>query len=426
MNITEAQEWLSGFQQFGMNLGLKRIHFLMDHLNHPEKNYPIVHVAGTNGKGSVCRFIASILKTAGYRVGVYTSPHLQTVFERFSINDKMISKKDFAEVAAKVKPAVDHLIETGEQPTYFEVCTVMMFHFFALKQVDVAVIEVGLGGRYDATNIVDPLVAVITNVSKDHQQVLGIEIEDIAAEKAGIIKKNRPVVTAATGIALEVIQKKASTLNAPVRVISNENSQFIEKNIQGQQIHCTGWLDSYTVTTSSLGNFQQQNIALAITAVEVLQIQGLYVPEEAIIPGIEHMHHPGRMQILQKEPLVLIDGAHNERAMKVLFESIKDLFSEKKIIMILGLLHDKDIFNITKIIAENADMVIITKPVSHRAENPEIIAEHLRNHQYDKPIKIAADIQQAIHLGLKEAKKTDLILVAGSLYLLAAALESFN
>ncbi len=426
MNGTEAQEWLTGFQRFGMNLGLKRIRVLMDYLDHPERHYPVVHVAGTNGKGSVCRYIASILKTAGYQVGLYTSPHLQTVFERFCINDNIISKKDFANIATMVKPAVDHLIDRGEQPTYFEVCTAMMFQFFALRQVDIAVIEVGLGGRYDATNIVDPLVSVITNVSKDHQQVLGTQIEDIAREKAGIIKKNRPVVTAATGLALDVIKEQAATLSAPVHVITEENICLVQRNEHGQHIRCTGGLESYTVITSLLGSFQQQNITLAITAIEVLQIQGLYLSEEAIIQGIETMHHPGRMQILQKDPLVLIDGAHNESAMNVLCKSIKELFPKKKIIMILGLLHDKDISSITKIVADYADTVIITKPNCNRAENPEIIAEQLRNHHYKKPIKISTSIQQAIQLGLQEAEKTDLILITGSLYLLAAAMESFN
>ncbi len=426
MNKIEAQEWLTRFQRFGMNLGLKRIQFLMDSLDHPEQQYRVVHVAGTNGKGSVCRFIGNILKNAGYQVGLYTSPHLKTVFERFCINDIMISEKDFATVATMVKPAVDHLIDKGEQPTYFEVCTMMMFQFFALNQVDIAVIEVGLGGRYDATNIVDPLVSVITNVSKDHQQVLGTQIEDIAGEKAGIIKKNRPVVTAATGVALNVIKEKAATLSSPVHVITEENIQLLQRNEHGQHIRCTCWLESYSINTSLLGSFQQQNIALAITAIEVLQTQGLFLSKEAIIQGIETMHHPGRMQILQKNPLVLIDGAHNESAMNALFESIKDLFLGKKIILILGLLHDKDIRNITKIIAVCADTVIITKPDSNRAENPEIIAEQLRKHHYNKPIKISPSIRQAIQMGLEEAKTTDLILITGSLYLLAAAIESFN
>jgi len=425
MNITEALDWLTGFQRFGMNLGLTRMQHLMDSLDHPEQQYPLVHVAGTNGKGSVCRYITSILQTAGYHVGLYTSPHLHTVFERFLIDDNMISEQDFAHVASMVKPAVDSLVEMGEQPTYFEVCTAMMFQFFSLKQVDIAVIEVGLGGRYDATNIVDPLVSVITNVSKDHQQILGEKIEDIAREKAGIIKKNRPVVTAATGESLAVIKEKAATLDAVVHVITDENSELIQRNEHGQHLHCRGWLDDYDVNTSLLGRFQQMNIALAITAIEVLQIQGFYLPEEAIIQGIEQMQHPGRMQILQKEPMVLIDGAHNESAMNALFESIKDLFPGKKIIMILGLLHDKDISVITKIIADYADSVIITKPDSNRAENPERIAKHFRSHEYNKPITLSPSIKQAIQLGLQQAKKSDLILIAGSLYLLGAAMNSF-
>jgi len=216
MNFDEALSWLYGFQKFGVRLGLERIQHLVNELGNPHHDMKIIHVAGTNGKGSVCKLIGSILQEGGYSVGVYLSPHLQRFSERMTINNEEISEEEVVSLVNAIKPIVDEMIKEENMPTFFEIVTTMAFQYFHDKNVDFTVIEVGLGGRYDATNVVDPLITVITNVSLEHEHVLGKKIKDIAGEKAGIIKKDLPVITAATGDALVVIEKKAADSNAAV------------------------------------------------------------------------------------------------------------------------------------------------------------------------------------------------------------------
>jgi dihydrofolate synthase/folylpolyglutamate synthase len=218
MNFEDCINWLYSFEKFGIKLGLERITYICTKLEDPQNNYKIIHVGGTNGKGSVSKFLESILVKSGHNVGVYTSPHLQRFSERFVVNNEEISESELVLLIEKVKPIVDDMVVNNNTPTFFEIVTAMAFQYFKDKKVEFAIIEVGLGGRFDATNIVNPMITIITNVSLDHQDRLGNKIEDIAFEKAGIIKSEIPVITAATGTALDIIKKISEEKNSDIYV----------------------------------------------------------------------------------------------------------------------------------------------------------------------------------------------------------------
>jgi len=219
MNFEEAVEWLYGFQKYGIKLGLDRIKYISKKQGNPEKNYNTIHVGGTNGKGSVCKILESIFVCNGNNVGVYTSPHLQHITERITVNKKNITNEELVSLVEKIKPIVEDMIKEGNTPTFFEVFTAIAFDYFNEKKVDFAIVEVGLGGRYDATNIITPEVSIITNISLDHQNILGEKVEDIAFEKVGIIKENIPIVTAATGKALVVVEQISKEKNSHIKKI---------------------------------------------------------------------------------------------------------------------------------------------------------------------------------------------------------------
>ena len=245
MNYKKCIDWLYSFEKFGIKLGLDRIKHICKKLDSPQDCYKIIHVGGTNGKGSVCRFLESSLLNSGYNVGVYTSPHLQKFSERFVVNEKEISELEIVKLVIKIKPIIDEMAKEDNIPTFFEIVTAMAFQFFKEKNVDFAIIEVGLGGRYDATNIVNPIVTVVTNVSYEHQNILGDKIEDISFEKAGIIKKGIPIITAATGKVLDTLKKVASENNSKIIVINNNSWKKLRSGIGWQEFLVNGSLKDY-------------------------------------------------------------------------------------------------------------------------------------------------------------------------------------
>ena len=223
MSFNDTLKWLYSFQKLGIKLGLERIGFISKQLGNPHKDYRVIHVGGTNGKGSVCMFLESILTSAGYKVGVYTSPHLQHISERLAIGKNRISEDELVSIVNKIKPVISMMIKNNNTPTFFEIITAIAFYYFSFNKVDFAIIEVGLGGRYDATNIVDSTVSIITNVSLEHQNILGKNIKDIAFEKAGIIKKNTPLITGAKGDSLKIIEMIANKRDLPIYKIDNSS-----------------------------------------------------------------------------------------------------------------------------------------------------------------------------------------------------------
>ncbi len=421
MNYKESIDWLDSFQQFGIKLGLERIGLLCDKLGNPQDNYKIIHVGGTNGKGSICRFLGSILTSAGYKTGVYTSPHLQRITERFVIGDKEILEEEFIALVEKVKPLVEEIKTDGESPTYFEIVTAMAFQYFREKNVDFAVIEVGLGGRFDATNIVNPILTVITNVSLEHQNVLGNNIEDIAFEKAGIIRKDVPIITGAEGDALKIIQKKAKENNSEIFIVKDGIWERIFNDLNWQEFLIEGSLKEYAVKTKMLGEFQGKNIATSIASIENLQFNGIYIPEESIFEGIEKTIFSGRMEIIQKNPIIIMDGAHNIAGIEVLTETLKNDFTYSRLILVMGILVDKKISEMVKIITPLVDIVVVTKSTNERACNPLKLKKIIEGFGFKKKIVVKEKINDAIEFAKSIANKDDLICITGSLFTVGEA-----
>jgi len=426
MNYEEAINWLNSFQQFGMKLGLERITRLCNNLGNPQNKYKIIHVGGTNGKGSVCRFIGSILTSGGYKTGIYTSPHLQRITERIVIDGREISENDFVNLIDKLKPIVEKMLNEGESPTYFEIVTAIGFEYFYNERVDYAIIEVGLGGRFDATNIVKPILSIITNVTLEHQNILGENIGDIAYEKAGIIKEGVPLITGVQGEILRVIETRAKENNSETILITEDNWKRISGDTYGQEFLIKGLLKDYDVKTKMLGMFQGKNIAIALNAIENLQLKGLYITEENIFEGIEKASFSGRMEIMQNNPTILIDGAHNIEGFKVLAETLKNDFTYNKLILVIGILSDKKISEMAEIVTPLSDMVVTTRSENKRACNPSKLKQIIYELGHNKEIVVKEKISDAIEFAKSITNKDDLICITGSLFTVGEALDNFK
>ena len=423
MNFNETLNWLYDFQKFGIKLGLERIGYISKELGNPHKNYKVIHVGGTNGKGSVCRFLESILTSAGYKVGAYTSPHLQHISERIMIGNKRISDDELVSLAHKVKSIFDRMVKNNNPPTFFEIITAMAFQYFSDENVDFAVMEVGLGGRYDATNIADPMVSIITNVSSDHQNILGKNVKDIASEKAGIIKNNVPIVTAAKEDSLKIIEKVANERDAPIYQVENKKWKRLNHNQGGQEFYIKGSLKDYSIRTQMLGEYQGENIALAITAIESIQMNGVYITDTNILGGIEKTVNPGRMEIVGYDPVILLDGAHNKAGMESLGNSIRSDFDYDKLTLVLGILSDKDILSMLPTIVPLADTVITTKSNNNRACEPSDLKGMITKLDNKKEVIVKEKIKDAIDYAKSVSKKKDIICVTGSLFTVGEAKE---
>ena len=426
MNYDECIEWLYSFEKFGIKLGLDRISHFCKELDNPQDRYKIVHVGGTNGKGSVCHFLQSILTQNGYKVGLYTSPHLQRLSERFIIDGVEIEEKDVVLIVGKIKPVVEEMIEKQNTPTFFEIVTAMTFQYFKDKSVDFAIVEVGLGGRFDATNIVNPELSIITNVSLEHQKVLGKRIEDIAFEKAGIIKEEVPIITAATDEALEKIKSIAEEKNSFLKVINEKSWKRVSFDNSVQEFLIKGLLNEYHVKTSMLGLHQGENIALSIAAIENLQMNGLFVTDQSIIEGIERTNIAGRMEIVGSEPKIILDGAHNIEAIKFLKRTIQNDFKFGKLILVIGILSDKNIKKILEIIVPISDIIISTKSSNKRACDPKKILDIAIKIRPKIQFFEIEDINEAIIKAQNIAQNRDLICITGSLFTVGEARDFFH
>jgi len=421
MNYEESLGWLNSFQRFGMKLGLERISYICKELGDPQNVLKVIHVGGTNGKGSVCRFLESVLLASGYSVGVYISPHLQRFSERIVVDGEEISEGDVVSLVKRAKPVVEKMIEEGDGPTYFEIVTAMAFQYFKDKNVDFAVVEVGLGGRFDATNVVNPVVSIITNVSLEHTDVLGKKVEDIAFEKAGIIKNGVPVVTAAEGKALEVIEKVANERNAPLNIVRRGDRERFNSGLGGQEFHIKGFLKDYDIKTSLPGGFQGENIALTLAAVEILQMNGFYVSDDSINNGVSKTVHTGRMEIVSRDPVILLDGAHNAAGMQKLVDALENDFDFSRLILVLGILSDKDIKSMLESIAPIADVIVVTKSHNSRACDPYKLRGLIGELGFRNEIAVEDEITDAINYAKSIAKKEDIICITGSLFTVGEA-----
>lgn len=424
LEYQEALNYINSLFRFGVNLGLERMEQLLEKLDNPQKELNVIHIGGTNGKGSVAAMMSQILQAQGYRVGLFISPHLQYFQERIMINGCGIEEEMVVELVEKIRPLVEActLTSSSGQPTEFEVVTAMAMAYFAMKKVDYVVLEVGLGGRLDATNVVQPLVSVITNVGHDHMDRLGETIGKVAFEKAGIIKKNGYCVTAAhSQEAQEVIRSVCEERHSRLIDVNQDYSwEGGEVTLKGQTIHIRSPKRDYqNIFLPLLGHHQQVNTAVVIAAVEVLQKQGIEISYESIKRGIASVKWPGRMEVIQEQPLVIIDGAHNIEGTQALVKTLKENFKYKRLIFVAGFLKDKDIEEMMRMTMPLADQVILTQPSGHRAASTEDIKVYAL--KYVKDVASESDVGKAVEKALQQVKEEDLVCIFGSLYMIADA-----
>ncbi|MBI3753558.1 MAG: bifunctional folylpolyglutamate synthase/dihydrofolate synthase [Deltaproteobacteria bacterium] len=470
---TKPIQYLSSLEKYGMKLGLKRIKPLLKSLGNPQDKLSIIHIGGTNGKGSTSAMIASILTEAGYRAGLYTSPHLVRFNERIKINGQEISDKKVAELVERIRqrlearglglksktpvPSPQSLI-----PTFFEFATAMAFLYFAEEKVDFAIMEVGLGGRLDATNVGNPLVSVITNIARDHQAILGRRIKDIAFEKAGIIKKGGVLISGETKpAALKVLT--AECKNKKAIFYRFDRDFFIDENTRvkagalwarsrvKKENHFAfkgrRWFLS-NLTLNLLGRHQYKNASCALAALEILQGKGFCIPESAVRKGFQNIFWPGRLEILRKKPLIVLDCAHNPAGAEVLREALVDLRKRKiishighirHIFLVLGIMADKDIKGILSRLAPLASIIILTRPKTERAAPLDILYRELikcgmriagrprsgRGIKNPKlKIKFINDVADACKAALSMSKADDMICITGSVFTVGEARDA--
>lgn len=422
MNYQECIHYLEEEVGFGSVPGLERIKCLCERLGNPQQKLSVIHIAGTNGKGSAVAMLSSILKEAGYRVGTYTSPHLEKYNERFLINGKEISDEDFAREITLMKNICEELAAEGKAvPTLFEIVTGVAFHYFAEQKVDVLILEVGLGGRYDATNIVaEPLLSLIMSISIDHTDFLGDSIEKIAAEKAGIIKKNCPVVLYSQDeIVYNMVKDAADQMDAPFYCLNDAEIDVASQTLEGTVFSVKNKSMSLEkVELPLLGSYQIGNCVTVLEACRVLKKRGLQLSEEAVRRGLKNAHWAGRMEICREEPLVILDGAHNEDGIHQLAKSLSVYFRDKKVTLILGVLGDKEYHKMAEHILPHADSVILTEPHSERKLDVFTLARSISNH--NGTIYTEKEIEDAYEKALSLTPAEGIILCCGSLYMIGA------
>ncbi len=413
-SIDDHLSALYRLRRFGIKLGLGPISRLMRGLGNPQDHYSCIHVAGTNGKGSIAAFISSILDRAGYTVGLYTSPHLIRFNERIRINGQPISDKDVADAA----DAVQRIYTQGEPPTFFECATAMALYHFALEKVDWAVLETGMGGRFDATNLVHPEVSIISNISMEHTEYLGNTLAEIAKEKAGVIKSGAGVVTATRQkSAVQVIERTAAEKDVTLHRIGKEIK--IRKEEDGFFTYLGTKYRWPRVKPGLSGNHQITNAALALGALELLMEKGLGVPDEAIYTGLATTNWPGRLEVVSKDPFILLDGAHNPSAAKTLKEFLQNGIASHRLILVVGILRDKAWKPMLRTLVSAADRIIFTRPEYERAADPHALAAFARSIKED--VDVIPNIPDAISLALEKAGSGDAVCITGSLYTVGEA-----
>jgi dihydrofolate synthase / folylpolyglutamate synthase len=420
VDYIEAMAFIKECDKYGSKLGLERITALLKLLDEPDKKIKVIHVAGTNGKGSTSVMIATALSACGYNIGMFTSPYLETFEDCMKINGKNISKKALSKVITEVYEAIPQLLSLGfEHPTSFEIQCSAMFLYFYKSKVDYAVVEVGLGGRGDATNVVSPVLTVITSISMDHMTILGDTLEKIAFQKAGIIKEGVPVVCyPQQEKAMGVLIRTATEKHSQVITVPEDSAAFIKSSVDEKSkkifqrilVKTSGY--NYNIKLSLLGTYQLLNCATAIFALEALKLD---LDKDKIIDSLSKITWPGRLEILKFGTKVVIDGAHNIDAMIRLNESIEKYFTYKNIILILGILKDKEMEKMIKIIAPMASRIICVTPHNARAQKAKDLLK-LVSWYNENSIEIE-DYKTAYQKALAYSDKKDLILITGSLYM---------
>lgn len=431
---TYVEQYLSSLGRFGMKPGLERIQRLLQAMGDPHKHFRIIHIAGSNGKGSTASFIAAALSGSGHRTGLYTSPHLERYNERIQIDGQPISDASLHELVDAVRPYVEQVETELGSPTEFEVGTALAFEHFRRQGVDLAVVETGLGGRLDSTNVVDPLLSVITPITFDHAEILGPTIRDIAGEKAGIIKPGRPVVIAPQlPDALNVLIGRAQEVGAPLTLVQpHGNDDLVERTHRfsplgwgrdGGEVVVTGPDgDRTTYRVGMLGSHQLLNAAVAVGAIRELARLGLDIQEGALGSAIADTRVAGRLEMVSTDPLILLDGAHNELGARQLSEAIKHLFPSRPLTLVCGISKDKPAAAILSLLGPLATEVVTTEPSSSRLGcwRAHELADCLANLRLPRATVIPK-VKQALEYARANATRESLICVTGSLYLIGEA-----
>ena len=406
-------------RRFGIKLGLSTIRKILNGLGDPQDAFACIHIAGTNGKGSVASALASILACSGYKTGLYTSPHLVCFNERIQVNNRPISNDRVQQLYAAVT-RTDH---GKREPTFFEFATAMALFEFAAQKVDWAIIETGMGGRLDATNIISPALSIITNISLEHREYLGNTIAQIAGEKAGIIKKRKPVITAIRQKkALAVVQEVAKEKAAPVfrlgtdfKVRRNRQSTFSYYGLANV------W---HNLQTALPGSHQIENAALVLAASEILIKNNVTVKQDSIRKGLSQNLWPGRLEIFSNDPLLILDGAHNLAAARNLSKFLSTNLGGQRLTLVIGILDDKPYKEMLKSLLPLASRVIITQAKINRALAPQILYEVAQEHNLDATI--ISDVAQAVRHAVDTSAPNTAICIAGSLYVVGEAKEALE
>jgi dihydrofolate synthase / folylpolyglutamate synthase len=420
--LSLGRELAAPTQAAAAKFDLENIAILSERLGRPDRAYPSAHIAGTNGKGSTAAFLESILRQAGFRTGLNTSPHLEKINERVRVDGAEISDSDFAETLTRIQAVIEELLAAGKlraHPTYFECVTAMAFQYFAEARVDFGVFEVGLGGRLDATNILTPVISLITSIDFDHENFLGHSLREIASEKAGILKQGVPVVIAAQRPeAREVILARAKELGSPI--IEALQAYRVDKEVMENGCVrakitevASGW--SATLAPRLPGRFQLQNAMNAVAAARALGRHGYRLPEGAIERGIAGAEWPGRLEKLQSRPDVYADGAHNPGAARELAAFWQENFAGRQILVLYGALRDKAVDEIAGLLFPHAAEVVFTEPRTPRAISAAQLSEIAAHHATHS--SVIPDAEQALDYLVSKAAPNDGVFVTGSLYL---------
>ena len=406
---------------------LERISHLLTQLGNPHRQLKVAHVAGSKGKGSTAALIASILTHAGYKTGLFTQPHLISPRERCRINSRLISEEEFARSVDRLKPSIEAMgeLKSVGRVSFFEIYTALAFSYFADNAVDFAVIEVGLGGRLDATNVVDPLVSVITPISLEHTAILGDTHEAIAKEKSEIIKPNRPVVLAPQiPEAQAVFEDVAADRDAPIDAVGRDiHLKRKDWNISGQTFDLTTQSAFYPdLFLPLLGEHQAFNAATAVASIERIRKEGYTVPRTSIYDGLREVRWPGRMQVVGRSPVILLDGAHSPTSAEALCKAIREIFRYRRLILVVGLMRDKDLQAIGQVLCPFAAEIITTQAFDNPRVTP---AEEIAQAWLETGANfhVCPSVREAIPLAQSIATPSDLICIAGSIYIVGEAMK---
>lgn len=411
MRLEEALEFIHSTDWKRSQPGLKRVGELMNRLGNPQNDLRFVHVAGTNGKGSVCAMLSSVLTAAGYRTGLYTSPHLLRVNERMKVDGVDISDGDLVSLAERIKPAADAM---EDRPTEFELLTAMAFLYFQERRCDIVVLEVGLGGRLDATNLIRaPEAAVICNIGLDHTEVLGNTLGQIAGEKAGIIKPGTSAILYGQSLEVEdVVAQRCRDCGVPLRITDETRETLLSAGLDGQVLR---YRERRALRLSLLGTYQYHNAAVALDTVDILTSRGWRIPEEAVGSGLIGAVWPGRFEVIRRGPLVIVDGAHNPNGAEELAKCLDQYLPGRKLTFIMGVMADKDYRRMIRTMAPYAEQFVAVSPPGDRALPSAALREEIASIT-GISAENGGSVEEGLSLALGRSGPDTAICAFGSLY----------